>query len=247
MNQLHERNGIGHGHGGRPGPHVDSDILQELEALRSENGQLRSLCVELEQALQEATQHGHAPAAPEDIEERFKEYETLLEEKSETIRDLHQQLQQAQAVVADLEGQLATVANRPTGPTPREEELLALSEELERDRRQLQEDEQTLMEQMREMEISMARERAELARQRNDLVRLQQEIHHELERLEKSGTVQSKLEALKSRFIDATARRGMAQTPGTKSSTHQPVQQAEEEEPPAKKEGGLFGRLFGRK
>jgi DNA repair exonuclease SbcCD ATPase subunit len=242
MNQLHDRNGIGMSLGARPAPPGDAEVLQELEALRSENAQLRSLCLELEQALQEASQNG--PAAPVDIEERFKEYEMLMEEKSETIRDLHQQLHQAQAVVADLEGQLTSQASRPTGPTPREEELLSLSEELERERRQLQEDEQTLMEQMREMEITMARERAEVARQRNDLVRLQQEVHHELDRLEKSGAVQSKLDALKARFQDATVRRGMAQgsAGATPPPTAQPVAQPEE---PPKKEGGLFRRLFG--
>ena len=67
-----------------------------------------------------------------------------------------------------------------TGPAPCEDDLLALSEELERDRRQIQEDEQALMQQMREMEVSMARERAEMARQRNDMQRLQSEIRHEI-------------------------------------------------------------------
>ncbi len=101
-------------------------------------------------------------------------------------------------------------AQRGAGPAPREDELLALSEELERERRQLQEDELTLMEQMREMEIGMAKERAELARQRNDLQRLQGEIRHELERLERNGALQSKIEGLKSKLQDATTRRGAA-------------------------------------
>jgi chromosome segregation ATPase len=243
MNQLQNRNGSSLNLNARPGPQNEAEVLQELEALRSENAQLRSLCLELEQALQEATQNG--PPVSADVEERFKEYEMLMEEKSETIRDLHQQLQQAQTVVAEIEGQLATTTNRSTGPTPREEELLSLSEELERERRQLQEDEQTLMEQMREMEITMARERAEIARQRNDLVRLQQEVHHELERLEKSGAMQSKLDALKSRFQDATVRRGMSQ--GTTGAAPPPLAQPvpQPEEPPKKEEGGLFRRLFG--
>src|SRR5262249_14834059 len=145
----------------------------EVDALREENAQLRALCGELEQALQEATQHTGEAAI---YEERIRDYEALLEEKSETIRGLHQQLQDAQAALEDQGSRPA----RPQGPVPREDELLALSEDLERERRQLQEDEQSLMEQMRQMELSMAKERAEMARQRNDLQRLYGEIRHEL-------------------------------------------------------------------
>src|SRR5262249_30887790 len=180
----------------------------EIELLRTENNQLRALCVELEQALQEATSREVGPVSGE----RLKEYDALLEEKSEMIRQLHQQLQQAHGVVADLEAQIAAQPTQRvnTGPRQREEELLAFGEELERDRRQLQEDEATLMEQMREMEVSMPRERAEMARQRNDLQRLQSEIRHELERLERNGALQSKIDGLKSKFQDASMRRGMA-------------------------------------
>jgi len=211
------------------------------ELIRAENEQLRALCAELEQALQEAAQQSDP-----NYEDRIREFEALLDEKTETIRELHQQLQNAQGTIAELE------ANREAkphadGPAPREEELLNLSEELERERRQLQEDEQALMEQMREMEMTMARERAEMARQRNDLQRIQGEVRHELERLERNGALQSKIEGLKSRLHDATTRRGMAASP---SGTHrsQPKVATPPELPPEepKKEGGsLFGRLFG--
>src|SRR5207247_1801905 len=83
-------------------PQVDGAV-DEIEALRAENDQLRNLCLELEQALQEATQHGD-----QNYEDRFKEYDALLEEKSETIRDLHQQLQAGQATIAELEAALAS-------------------------------------------------------------------------------------------------------------------------------------------
>jgi hypothetical protein len=55
----------------------------ELARLRAENGQLRARVEELEQALQ--------AASPGEVTwlERQKEYETLLEEKSEVIRGLH--------------------------------------------------------------------------------------------------------------------------------------------------------------
>jgi chromosome segregation ATPase len=158
------------------------------------------------------------------------------------IRQQHEQLQELQAVVAEMECQ---PGSRPTnsGPAPREDDLLALSEELERDRRQIQEDEQALMQQMREMEVSMARERAEMARQRNDMQRLQSEIRHELERLERNGALQSKIEGLKNKLSDATTRRGSAPA----AASGQPMQPAAPASPaaPSRKEG-LMGRLFGR-
>ena len=71
--------------GGAPG---------ELEQLRSENAQLHALRAELEQALIEATQQAPSDAA---YEERMREYELLLEEKTETIRSLAEQLEEARA------------------------------------------------------------------------------------------------------------------------------------------------------
>jgi chromosome segregation ATPase len=205
----------------------------EVEHLQAENEQLRALCQELEQALQEATQH-----LQPDLEQQIREYDAVLEEKNEMIRQLHQQMQEAQAALEAKASQLALPPPRQhQGPVPCEDELLALSEELERERRQLQEDEQTLMQQMREMEVGMARERAELARQRNDLQRLQAEIRHDLERLERNGAVQSKIENLKIKLQDATARRGAAPGPTGASSG--------QASSPGRKEG-LMGRLFGQ-
>ncbi len=222
--------------------------VAELAHLRAENGQLHQLCADLEQALQEASQH---PAGAE-LEARAREYEDLLEEKSRTIGELNQQLQEARSLAEGLQSQLDQVGARRSaaaeqGPVPCEEELLALSEELERERRQLQEDEQALMEQMREMEVSMARERAEMARQRNDLQRLHAEIRHDIERHERTGALQSKIESLKSKLQDATARRGAAPA--------QPApQQGGAQAPPAQqpalplpgKGTSFMGRLFGK-
>lgn len=220
----------------------------EADKLRDENAQLRALCVELEQALHEATQH--APLGDADVEERLREYEALLEQKSEMIRQMHQDLQRSQATVADLENQLAShTSSRPTysGPAPREDDLMRLAEELERERRQLQEDEQTLMEQMREMEVSLAKERAEIARQRNDLQRLQVEITHELDRLEKCGAVQSKIDQLRAKLHDATSRRGMSPGAGGQTGARPTGQQGQEQTNEQKQPGkpGFLGRLFG--
>jgi hypothetical protein len=235
------------------------DDLQEMERLRDENTQLRSLCLELEQALQEVANRPTGEDAGGSGNEQLREYEALLEERSETIRLLHQHVEELEAALSDAEsrageaGQPGGTDRRPPGdgPAPREEELLALSEQLEQERRQLQEDEQTLMDQMREMEVGMARERAELARQRNDLQRLQGEIRHELERLERNGALQSKIDNLKSKLQDVTARRGAARidaVPGQAGSAAPP--NVPPPPPPAAgppgKGQGLMGRLFGQ-
>ncbi len=230
-------------------PEFVLDQLQENDRLRSENTELRALCYELEQALQESSQHNDGSEAV-----RLRESEALLEEKTETIRTLHQQLQETQATLQDVETQAAKAieavhANqRVNGPVPREAELLSLSEDLERERRQLQDDEQSLMEQMREMEVGMAKERAEMARQRNDLQRLQGEIRHELERLEKNGAVQSKIDGLKSKLQDATNRRGAAHGAAVSPSAQlaNQVPAADAATAPGRKDS-FMGRLFGGK
>src|SRR5438309_10684734 len=67
------------------------EILVELDNLRSENAQLRQLCGELEQALQEATANAPDVSA---YEERMREYEALIEQKNDSIREIHSQLQE---------------------------------------------------------------------------------------------------------------------------------------------------------
>jgi len=219
-----------------------ADDLQEAGRLRDENAQLRSLCLELEQALQEASSRGGGDEGS-GASDQNRDFEALLEEKSETIRRLHQHVEELQAALTDAEARAAEAVEqggsgaRPGGgggPVPREE--------------QLQEDEQTLMDQMREMEVGMARERAELARQRNDLQRLQAEIRHELERLERNGALQSKIDSLKSKLQDVTARRGARSDvpgqPGAPSPANAPPAQPPSSGP--SKGQGLMGRLFGQ-
>ena len=242
MNQL-DSNGSHAGLAPETVSEAGPDDLQELDMLRHENGQSRSLCLELEQALQEASQTPQQQGE----DERVREYEALLEEKSETIRQLHQELQNA-ALDCGRDGgpgQRGCATTAAGWPAPREEELLALSEELENERRQLQEDEQTLMQQMREMEVSMARERAEMARQRNDLNRLQSDIRHELERLEKSGAAVRKMEELKRQFADATNRRGLAASSSVNHAAAQPQTPQQAPAPAPKKDSSIMGRLFG--
>jgi hypothetical protein len=201
---------------------------QEAAQLRAENAELRRATDELRQILEEAKQ------LEESWARREKEYESLLEEKSEVIRDLHRKLQEAPAA-----------GERPAGgSTPREEELLALHEELERERRQLTEDEESLMKQMREMELQMSRERAELARQRNELQRLHTDIRHELELAARDATLRERLAPLQRRAQDALNRRGAA--PSAEASAQPAAQQSPAPRPqPARGSSGILRRLFG--
>ncbi len=231
---------------GLDAPNGAADVLHDTDQMLAENSQLKALCAELEQALHEATQPAGGPS---DWEDRAREYEALLDEKTEVIGQLHQQLRDAQDGLAEAENRATQEASIPRnqGPMPREDELLALSEELERERRQLQEDEHSLMEQMRQMEVTMARERAEMARQRNDLQRLYGEVRHELERLERNGALQSKIDGLKSKLQDVSTRRGGAPSISGQHAVIAPPQGPAPTPPPPKREGGSFmGRLFGK-
>jgi chromosome segregation ATPase len=213
------------------------DESTEFELIRAENAQLRALCQELEQALQEAAQQLRP-----DLEQQGREYVAVLEEKNELIAQLHDQVQELQRALEAAEGsaQNGCSSRGQEGELPSEAELMALSEQLECERRQLQEDEQALMDQMREMEVSMARERAELARQRNDMQRLHSEVRHELERLERDGGIQSKIDDLRNKLQDVTARRGAAPAQGANRSTPIPAPAS------SSRKEGLMGRLFKR-
>src|SRR5438309_9806831 len=112
------------------GTHMNANRLggevQDLDHLRDENEELRTLVLELEQAL-----HSSA-GGQEDWEARSREYEALLEEKSELIRTLHRKVQALEQEVAGKEEEaVVKEEKRPAGPMPREEELMMHSEELD--------------------------------------------------------------------------------------------------------------------
>jgi len=208
-------------------PELPSD-QEALEQLRLENTELRRTLAEYERALQESRQMEEAWT------ERQREYDSLLDEKSDVIRELHRKLQETQAT-----------PERPSGVAPREEELLALHDELERERRQLKDDEEALMAQMRDMELQMSRERAELARQRNDLQRLHTEIRHELELAARDATLRDRLAPLQRRAQEAISRRGSA--PAANPTQLMPnAGSPPAEESRKTKESGVFRRLFGK-
>lgn len=193
---------------------------EEMDALRRVNDALRARLEELEQQVQVAAE----AAAP--WEDRQREYEALLEEKSEVIRELHLRLHELQEAAR---AEPAARAATRDGPPPDADELYRLKDELEEERRRLSEDEDALMVQMRQMEMAMARDRAELARQRQELQRLHAGLAHEIEMAGRDSGLRERLQQL---------RRTQDERPGTVPSAA-PASGVE------RKSSGLLRRLFG--
>jgi len=220
--------------------HAEANGSLDPQHLLRENEELRSIIAELKQ------QGSDSKRQEEDqYLERQKEFDSLLEEKSEIIRSLHQKIQELE--------------QRPVAPaTPKEEELLALSEELERERCQLQQerkqldeeriqledDEQIMTKQMREMEVQMARERADFARQRSELNRIQEEIRREMENIERNGMLNQRLFQLRQRSQDVgSAATGSPASTANGQATHQP--DAAKYPPQSPHRESFLGRFFG--
>jgi hypothetical protein len=200
---------------------VELDPARLATELRTENSRLQQLLDQARKRLMQAEQ------TAEQWKTREQVYENLLEEKSELIRDLHQQ-------VSELKQQPHTPAEGgQTGPN--EEELIALHHELDRERQQLKEDEDALMQQMRTMEVQMATERALLARQRSELQRLQTELKHQLELASRDAALRERLAPLY-RLQEAAP------------SAQQPAPLAQHAPPQAQPQqsSGFFRRMFGR-
>jgi hypothetical protein len=212
--------GDSHSPSAYPGGGSNGDVQQaaDLDNLLAENSHLRDIISDLERRVEEGN-----TASQQSWLERQKEYEIILEEKSELIRSLHCKIKELEE-------------SRPVAkPTPKEEELLAFSEELERERCQLEqekrqseelrqrltEDEQEMLRQMRDMEVQMARERADFARQRTELQRILDDIRRELDNIERNGHLNQRLGQLRQRFQDVALTRS-ATTP---SSAKRPATQ----------------------
>src|SRR5438045_1773425 len=88
---------------------VASDEGGDAEHLRAENEELRSLVLELEQALR------HHPSGGDDSDARTREYEALLEEKSELIRNLHRKVQVLEHDLARSKAAPPPEAPKPAG------------------------------------------------------------------------------------------------------------------------------------
>lgn len=208
--------------GSDPDVHVES--AAEEASLRMENAQLRQRLAEGESLLEELA------ASEAGWTEQKKEYEALLEEKSEVIRALHLKVQELQEGASS--GAAAKAAENA--------EVLKLKKELAEQRRQVQEDEEALMQQMRQMEMAMSRDRAELARQRNELARMQSELNHEIEMASRDPGLRDRLLSLQRRQQDALTRKGGAAPAGGLTPAKDP------EPDNAAKPSGFFRRLFGK-
>jgi chromosome segregation ATPase len=198
----------------------------ELAHLRAENAELRARVEELEHALQ-------ASAPEEDTwSERQKEYEALVEEKSEVIRALHMKMQQLQEGGA-------------TAPPTDSSDIQRLKKELAEQRRKLEEDEEAVMQQMRQMEMAMSKDRAELARQRNEVQRLHNELNREIEMASRDPGLRERLVALQRLQGEITGRKQAMTTPPP--PTKQPTEIVPAAAASAKKQSsGLLRRIFGK-
>jgi len=240
----------------RPAPAPASS--PETEELKAENQELRTLVAELEESLAAASAQGGGGGGAKDAswEDREREYEALLEEKSEKIRELFSKNQELEKQVTSGSGGGAAAAPARETP-PDNEELLALSDELERercqieqerrtideDRRQLREDEESMMRQMREMELQMAKERAELARQRNELQRLHGEIRHELELAQRDAAVNERLKLLQRRHREVSGE--PADDPAPTKKSNQGAGKGDAAKKEAGGSGSIMKRFFG--
>jgi hypothetical protein len=177
---------------------------QELTEVRAENGRLRTRIEQLELQLVDAAQEREATWA-----EHQKEYEALLEEKSEVIRGLHVSLQELRQQAGDEPAAPAEGAES----SAQGQELETLREQLEKERRQLREDEQAVEEQMKQMELAMSRERVEIARQRTELQRLQNDLKHELELAVRDAALRERLAPLQRRHQEIVNSRGASSAP----------------------------------
>lgn len=199
-------------YGSQPEIHLPSVHDDEVSILRQENARLRRRTEELESQLAQLAQQRRQPLDADDAwEERQREYEMLLDEKSQAIRNLHLQLQEVQQAES-------------IDPN----ELHRMKEQLEADRLRLQEDEQSLMEQARNLEMSMARDRADLARQRCELQRLQQEWAREVELAMRDDGLRERLAHMQRRHDSVAVRPGTTPSipggvrPGTMSNLQRP-------------------------
>jgi hypothetical protein len=222
---------------GRKGTAPDFELeatttVEELALLRAENADLRNRLDQNEQLL-------HAAVASEEVWlERQKEYEVLLEEKSDVIRSLHQKIQELQE---GSEGQNLA----------RADQLVVFKKELDARQAQLQEDEKSLVNQMRTMEMALSRDRAELARQRNDILRLQSDVHREIEVASRDAGLRERLATIRTRGSNGP---GTGRAPKTEINIELPPElpaSTNTQSPPAppvnkvKAGSGMLRRIFG--
>jgi hypothetical protein len=232
----------------RSEPAANAVVHDDLEPLQAENALLRARIETLEQQLASSEQERQGAWA-----DQQKEFEALLEEKSEVIRSLHltiQELRQngdkAAAGESASDGAAEATAHNPA----------AFRKQLERERAQLREDEEALEQQMKQMEMTMSRERVEIARQRTELQRLQSDLKHELEQAARDAGLRERLAPLQRRHQEIVNSRGAGTSPQARPATMTQLSRpattpqlqpapAAPTPPPRKANSGLLRRLFG--
>lgn len=227
----------------------EAQMPGELEQLRQENQLLRRRIEELEQIIEATT------SQTEEIwGEQQKEYETLLEEKSEVIRSLHHQLQELKETNHG-NGHGGRNGQRLSGQESAalQEELNRLRCEIDIERRQLEEDEKAMMDQMRQMEMAMSKERVEMARQRTELQRQLQEFQHEIENAHKDSSLRERLLAIQARRHSESTNQNGNHPPARRAMPTQMALGSEnppsglQEQEHSHQSSGLLRRMFGGK
>lgn len=205
----------------------------EVEKAKKENDLLRKHVVELGSKLQADT--------PTAWKEQQREFDQLLQEKTEVIRRQHMQIQELQD---------ALQAGPAVGGVSTEELERKQQELLDLEQRLLS-DQDSLGRQAREMEMSMAKERAELARQRAEIQRLQTDLQREMELASRDPGLRERLANLqrrpdgRPRTVNSLPDVAGAPTPPPRRPV---TMQAINLDDPAAEDSqkpGLFRRLFG--
>jgi chromosome segregation ATPase len=253
-------------------PARDTDLLNLIEKLQTENAQIEELRAENAELKTETTrlrQHLEKALSATKMDnprggEEVERYRQMLDKARERLSQAEKELDMARAREQDYENLLEEKSEQirklhmqlqaaPTpgssAGTPTEEELRQLFAELQRERSILEEDRGTMEQQFKEMELGMARERAELGRQRAEVKRLQAELEH-LKAMIARGD-QLALTQLREEFL---GRKQSGSSPNIPRPSPTPAQQlpsldrkAPEAPPPSQGGDNPRKSLFGRR
>ena len=226
-------------------PYSDS---HQLLSLQKENERLQERVEELEHIVEMTTNQ-----SDEIWQEQQREYEAMLEEKSEIIRSLYQKIQKykdkyaaaksAMAEHEEISSQMPDISG--DNPLAIRQELAAMRDQIERDRMQLREDEHALEEQMRQMEISMSKERVELARQKNEIQRMYQELQREIDQADRDGNLRERLAQIQQNSRPDSHPGGSGFQPRRAMPTQQSLPEQNQQANKPRPKSGFFGRMFG--
>jgi peptidoglycan hydrolase CwlO-like protein len=206
------RRGPGDSWGDTPAARAGQASGSRMTHLQAENEELRAMIAELRQQASES-----ANPSQGSWEEREREYETILEEKSEEIRLLYMQIQERERKAEEEapprssrsagsgDSELNNLAEELTADKSRLEEE---REQLRAEREQLRQDEEDMERRMQEMELQTAKSRADLVKQRNELHRLYNEVRAELEQAKQNGAVSDRVETLEREAQALSSRAG---------------------------------------